>query len=295
MNSDSDDGGAASATGGDSDGATVGGGGREDKNNRGITTLCDFENTFSDLLIGSWDKNNRGITTLCDFENTFSDLLIGSWTRTNIRNPELEQVQDFRIDLRTPEPKEVQHSQIDLITSELEQAYPRCILPRIRPSVQRLDLVVPRGCILTRTRPGGSLRCTNEDIESQYFHRYIDGAPRRVEKPRCEWTAEDKKKANLDNVAKDIDPGQEHVQHDQDAPGSDQFHEGIDTSMVERLDRRLIRSTTRISTPSPVCTRKPMKISRTESPRRDGRNIFRRWRRAAATTREEGRREEFVE
>ncbi|KZV50977.1 hypothetical protein F511_14312 [Dorcoceras hygrometricum] len=38
------------------------------------------------------------------------------------------------------------------------------------------------------------------------------------------------------------------------ALGSDQFHEGIGTSTVERLDRRLIRSTTRISTPSPVCT-----------------------------------------
>ncbi|XP_073277691.1 uncharacterized protein [Primulina huaijiensis] len=31
-----------------------------------------------------------------------------------------------------------------------------------------------------------------------------DGALHRVEKPREEWTAEDKKKANLDNVAKDI-------------------------------------------------------------------------------------------
>ncbi|KZV38072.1 hypothetical protein F511_16092 [Dorcoceras hygrometricum] len=46
------------------------------------------------------------------------------------------------------------------------------------------------------------------------------------------------------------------------APGSNQFHEGIGTSTVERLDRRLIRSKTRISTPSPVCTRKPMTISR---------------------------------
>ncbi|KZV45527.1 hypothetical protein F511_33459 [Dorcoceras hygrometricum] len=36
------------------------------------------------------------------------------------------------------------------------------------------------------------------------------------------------------------------------APGSDQFHEGIGPSTVERLDRRLSRSTTRISTPSPV-------------------------------------------
>ncbi|XP_073025070.1 uncharacterized protein [Primulina eburnea] len=31
-----------------------------------------------------------------------------------------------------------------------------------------------------------------------------DGAPQMVEKPRNEWTGEDKKKANLDNVAKDI-------------------------------------------------------------------------------------------
>ena len=31
-----------------------------------------------------------------------------------------------------------------------------------------------------------------------------DGAPKVTEKPRYEWTAEDKKKANLDNVAKDI-------------------------------------------------------------------------------------------
>ncbi|XP_073275390.1 uncharacterized protein [Primulina huaijiensis] len=30
-----------------------------------------------------------------------------------------------------------------------------------------------------------------------------DGAPQMVEKPRSEWTSEDKKKANLDNVAKD--------------------------------------------------------------------------------------------
>ncbi|XP_073152812.1 uncharacterized protein [Henckelia pumila] len=30
------------------------------------------------------------------------------------------------------------------------------------------------------------------------------GGPQYVEKPRVEWTAEDKKKANLDNVAKDI-------------------------------------------------------------------------------------------
>ncbi|KZV26982.1 hypothetical protein F511_39247 [Dorcoceras hygrometricum] len=78
--------------------------------------------------------------------------------------------------------------------------------------------------------------------------------------------------------------------------------EGIGTSTVERLDQRLIRSTTIISTPSPVCTRKPTKISRTESPRRDGQNKFRRWRRAAgecrrraATAREEGRGEEFAE
>ncbi|XP_073033741.1 uncharacterized protein [Primulina eburnea] len=32
----------------------------------------------------------------------------------------------------------------------------------------------------------------------------IEGAPQMVEKHRSEWTAEDKKKANLDNVAKDI-------------------------------------------------------------------------------------------
>ncbi|XP_073294501.1 uncharacterized protein [Primulina huaijiensis] len=31
-----------------------------------------------------------------------------------------------------------------------------------------------------------------------------DGAPHRIEKPREEWTTEDKRKANLDNVAKDI-------------------------------------------------------------------------------------------
>ncbi|XP_073131639.1 uncharacterized protein [Henckelia pumila] len=30
------------------------------------------------------------------------------------------------------------------------------------------------------------------------------GGPQHIEKPRVEWTAEDKKKANLDNVAKDI-------------------------------------------------------------------------------------------
>ncbi|KZV36014.1 protein NETWORKED 1A-like [Dorcoceras hygrometricum] len=82
------------------------------------------------------------------------------------------------------------------------------------------------------------------------------------------------------------------------ASGPDQFHERIGTSTIEWMDRRLIRSTTRISTPSPVCTRKPMKISQTESPRRDGRNKFR-CRRAVtastATAREEGRGEEFVE
>ncbi|KZV37789.1 ninja-family protein Os03g0419100-like [Dorcoceras hygrometricum] len=77
------------------------------------------------------------------------------------------------------------------------------------------------------------------------------------------------------------------------APGSDQFHEGIGTSTVERLDRNLIRSTTRISNPSPVCTRKPTKISLMESPRRDGRNKFQWWR--ATTAREEGRGEEFAE
>ncbi|XP_073033714.1 uncharacterized protein [Primulina eburnea] len=32
----------------------------------------------------------------------------------------------------------------------------------------------------------------------------IDGAPHRIEKHRDEWTTEDKKKANLDNLAKDI-------------------------------------------------------------------------------------------
>ncbi|KZV56780.1 hypothetical protein F511_36100 [Dorcoceras hygrometricum] len=63
------------------------------------------------------------------------------------------------------------------------------------------------------------------------------------------------------------------------APGSDQFHEGIGTSTVEQLDQCLIRSTTRISTPSLVCTRKPTKISLTESPRQDGRNKLRRRRR----------------
>ncbi|XP_073045982.1 uncharacterized protein [Primulina eburnea] len=31
-----------------------------------------------------------------------------------------------------------------------------------------------------------------------------DRAPHRIEKPREEWTAEDKREANLDNVAKDI-------------------------------------------------------------------------------------------
>ncbi|XP_073304116.1 uncharacterized protein [Primulina huaijiensis] len=31
-----------------------------------------------------------------------------------------------------------------------------------------------------------------------------DGAPHRIEKARDEWTAEDKRKANLDNVTKDI-------------------------------------------------------------------------------------------
>ncbi|XP_073031133.1 uncharacterized protein [Primulina eburnea] len=32
----------------------------------------------------------------------------------------------------------------------------------------------------------------------------IEGSPQMIEKHRSEWTAEDKKKANLDNVAKDI-------------------------------------------------------------------------------------------
>ncbi|KZV29333.1 KH domain-containing protein-like [Dorcoceras hygrometricum] len=36
----------------------------------------------------------------------------------------------------------------------------------------------------------------------------------------------------------------------------------------------LIRSTTGISIPSPICTRKPTKVSRTESPLRNGRNKF---------------------
>ncbi|KZV40779.1 hypothetical protein F511_25261 [Dorcoceras hygrometricum] len=36
----------------------------------------------------------------------------------------------------------------------------------------------------------------------------------------------------------------------------------------------LIRSTIGISIPSPVCTRKPTKVSWTESPRRNGRNKF---------------------
>ncbi|XP_073137636.1 uncharacterized protein [Henckelia pumila] len=31
-----------------------------------------------------------------------------------------------------------------------------------------------------------------------------EGGPQYIEKPRIEWTAEDKKKANIDNVAKDI-------------------------------------------------------------------------------------------
>ena len=31
-----------------------------------------------------------------------------------------------------------------------------------------------------------------------------EGAPQRIEKPREEWTTEDKRKSNLDNVAKDI-------------------------------------------------------------------------------------------
>ncbi|KZV23023.1 hypothetical protein F511_15882 [Dorcoceras hygrometricum] len=57
------------------------------------------------------------------------------------------------------------------------------------------------------------------------------------------------------------------------APDSDQFHKGIGTSTVEQL-RPPIRSTTRISIPSLVCIRKPTKVSRTESPRRDGQNIF---------------------
>ncbi|KZV42895.1 hypothetical protein F511_14803 [Dorcoceras hygrometricum] len=49
------------------------------------------------------------------------------------------------------------------------------------------------------------------------------------------------------------------AQRRRSAPGSDQFHEGIGTT-VERLDRRLIRSTTRISTPSPICTRNRRKF-----------------------------------
>ncbi|XP_073137677.1 uncharacterized protein [Henckelia pumila] len=31
-----------------------------------------------------------------------------------------------------------------------------------------------------------------------------EGAPQMIEKPRAEWTSEDKRKANLDNVARDI-------------------------------------------------------------------------------------------
>ncbi|XP_073045838.1 uncharacterized protein [Primulina eburnea] len=31
-----------------------------------------------------------------------------------------------------------------------------------------------------------------------------DGAPHQIEKPRDEWTSEDKRKANLDNMVKDI-------------------------------------------------------------------------------------------
>ncbi|KZV27310.1 hypothetical protein F511_19786 [Dorcoceras hygrometricum] len=31
-----------------------------------------------------------------------------------------------------------------------------------------------------------------------------DGAPQWIEKPRQEWSSEDRKKANLDNVPKDI-------------------------------------------------------------------------------------------
>ncbi|KZV47494.1 zinc finger family protein [Dorcoceras hygrometricum] len=47
---------------------------------------------------------------------------------------------------------------------------------------------------------------------------------------------------------------------------------------LQRLNRYglLIRSKTGISIPLPVCTRKPMKISRTESPRRCGQNKLRR-------------------
>ncbi|KZV49493.1 hypothetical protein F511_30107 [Dorcoceras hygrometricum] len=68
------------------------------------------------------------------------------------------------------------------------------------------------------------------------------------------------------------------------APSSDQFHEEIGTSTVDRLDRRLIPSMIRISTPSPVCTRKPTKFSQTESPRRDGGNKFRRRHRRRVAT-----------
>ncbi|KZV31048.1 hypothetical protein F511_32568 [Dorcoceras hygrometricum] len=59
------------------------------------------------------------------------------------------------------------------------------------------------------------------------------------------------------------------------APGSDQFHERIGPSKVERLDQCLIRSTTGISTPSLFCTRKPTKIRRTKSPCQYVRNKFR--------------------
>ncbi|KZV41320.1 hypothetical protein F511_16779 [Dorcoceras hygrometricum] len=49
------------------------------------------------------------------------------------------------------------------------------------------------------------------------------------------------------------------------------FHEEIGTSMVGSFGL-LIRSTTGIPIPSPVCTRKHDEISRKESPRRNGRN-----------------------
>ncbi|KZV35916.1 hypothetical protein F511_36601 [Dorcoceras hygrometricum] len=52
-------------------------------------------------------------------------------------------------------------------------------------------------------------------------------------------------------------------------------------SALQRLNGfgHIIRSTTGISIPSPVCTRKSTKVSRTESPCRNGRNKFRRRRR----------------
>ncbi|KZV46087.1 hypothetical protein F511_27123 [Dorcoceras hygrometricum] len=85
---------------------------------------------------------------------------------------------------------------------------------------------------------------------------------------------------NLNDIVKI--PAGALLKDNQQAPGSDQFHEGIDPSTVERLDQRLIRSMTRISTTLLVCTRKPTKVLRKEYPCRDDRNNFQRWRRVAA-------------